>query len=81
MAGISFHVQTSSFHMGGTVFTYVDWFCELCWIFFASNSASCLQDNSNTKQTLYSSHRWDELCSKVWLRELLRKSCGFRHYL
>jgi hypothetical protein len=49
MAGTSFHVQTSSFHMAGTVFTCVDWFCELCRIFFASNNASCLQDNINTK--------------------------------
>ena len=32
MAGTSFHVQTSSFHMAGTVFACVDWFCELVGI-------------------------------------------------
>ncbi len=67
--------------MAGTVFKCVDWFWELCRIFFASNNSSCLRDNSNTKQTLYSSHWCNKLCSKVWLRELWRKSCGFRHYL
>jgi hypothetical protein len=52
MAGTSFHVQTSSFHMAETVFTCIDWFCELYWIYFASNNASCLQDNSTTKRVI-----------------------------
>jgi hypothetical protein len=67
--------------MTGPVFTCIDWFCELCQIFFASKHASCLQDYSNTKWTLYSCHQCNELCSKELLRELGRKSCGCQHYL
>jgi hypothetical protein len=74
-------MQTSSFHMVGTVFTCVDWFCELGWIFFASSNASCLQDNSNTQRNLSSCHQCNKLCSKAWLRELWMMSCGFWCYL
>jgi hypothetical protein len=54
-----------------TVFTCIDWFCELCRVCFASKNASCLQDYSNTKWTLYLRHQCDELCSKALLKELL----------
>jgi hypothetical protein len=81
MAGTSFHVRTSSFHTTGTVFACVDWFCELCRNKFASKNASCLQDYSNTKQTLFSRHQCDELCSTAMLRELWRKSCNCWRYL
>ncbi len=67
--------------MVGTVFMCIDWFCEMCQILFASSNASCLQNNSNTKRTLYSRHQCDKLHSKMWLRELWRKSCSFRRYL
>jgi hypothetical protein len=52
MVGTSFHVQTSSFHMAGTVLTCIDWFCELCQICFARNNTSCLRDKGSTKPTL-----------------------------
>ncbi len=76
MAWTSFHLRTSSFHMAGTVFTFVDWFCESCQIFFASKNASCLEDYSDIKRTLYSCHWCDELWSEALLRELWRKSWG-----
>jgi hypothetical protein len=46
-----------------------------------AKNSSCLQDCINTKQTLFSHHPCDKLCSKVMLRELWRKSCGCWHYL